>query len=71
MDTDQAYTIVKDNSLSGLLDEVNQRMLKGWNPLGGLCTLESTNWTYYYQAMVRLPDRSLTHPKGLDPGTAS
>lgn len=52
------YKIVeaKDNA-GNLEDAVNELILEGWQPVGGIAvgySPQSYNW-WYYQAMIRLP----------------
>jgi hypothetical protein len=51
------YVILESDDTLRLTVEVNQRMAKGWKPLGGVsCYYKSTNQSVWYaQAMVREP----------------
>ena len=51
------YVILESDDTLRLAIEVNQRMTKGWKPLGGVaCYLNPINGSVHYaQAMVREP----------------
>ncbi len=51
------YTVIKKNSLSELIDEVNRMIEEGWLPLGGISTKESINQDHFFQAMTRNPSQ--------------
>jgi len=48
------YLIIEENSAAGLQNKVQQLIIEGWKPQGGLsvATYGAGNW-WYYQAMVR------------------
>jgi len=53
METKPEYTVVKSNSLSELIEEVNRMIGMGWLPFGGLSAFEVLEDHHYYQAMTR------------------
>jgi len=53
METKPEYTVVKSNSLSELIEEVNRMIGMGWLPFGGLSAYEVLEDHHYYQAMTR------------------
>ena len=52
-----AYTIVKAGNMDMLIGQVNEMILQGWIPQGGLEILQSIpphqNPPYLYQAMIK------------------
>lgn len=44
------YAVAESGSCIGIVDRVQQMMLDGWKPVGGLC-LDSSD--RFYQAMTR------------------
>ena len=53
METKPEYTVVKEHSLSELIEQVNRMIGLGWLPLGGFFTSVDSNEHHYYQAMTR------------------
>ncbi|QDV37732.1 DUF1737 domain-containing protein [Tautonia plasticadhaerens] len=52
------YHICEAKSAKGLREEVSRLLAKGWRPLGGVATVNSSNsgnW-WYFQAMMLLGD---------------
>lgn len=43
------YSVIIDDELVDLEEQVNSQILEGWQPIGGI----STGPTYYTQAMVK------------------
>ena len=53
------YRIVEAKDTEGLEQDVNEAIGEGWQPLGGICVVNSQANTYawwFYQAMVRASD---------------
>jgi len=46
------YFILESNSLQGLINDVKQRMREGWQPLGGVCSVNNDARLMYFQATV-------------------
>ena len=46
------YFILDSNSLQGLINDVKQRMRGGWQPLGGVCSVNNDAAILYFQAIV-------------------
>jgi hypothetical protein len=53
METKLEYTVLKEHSLSELIDQVNRMIGLGWLPLGGFFTSADSDEHHYYQAMTR------------------
>jgi hypothetical protein len=54
--TTMEYTVIFNEKLEKLINQVNQALKSGWRPLGGIAvTNEGLIFFYYYQAMVREP----------------
>ena len=50
------YTVIFNEKLEKLINQVNQALKSGWRPLGGIAvTNEGLIFFYYYQAMVKEP----------------
>jgi len=60
METKPEYTVVKEHSISELIEQVNRMIESGWLPLGGPFTSVDSEDHHYYQAMTRnLPQGSV------------
>ena len=56
MDKITKYTVIYDPEMENLIREVNESILEGWQPLGGISACRAENDVYantvYAQAMV-------------------
>ncbi len=66
MKTKFEYTVIKKNSLADLIEEVNQMMIKGWLPQGGMSTKEGISQDHFFQAMTRNLTQKLENDQGVD-----
>jgi hypothetical protein len=49
------YIIVENHILQIFIGAVNQKIVEGWTPLGGVATDTVDGTSYYTQAMTRYP----------------
>lgn len=47
------YKIIEETSIKYLVDEINNAILDGWEPLGGIATCQVFEQTYFHQAMIK------------------
>lgn len=50
------YEVVAEESLDDLLSIVRDFIAEGWKPTGGICVVVGKEFTYFYQAMIRLSE---------------
>jgi hypothetical protein len=51
------YRVEMSRSIMGIEDRVNYQMARGWIPQGGISHVDTSMYTYYEQAMIKLePD---------------
>lgn len=52
----QDYIVIEEYHLSNLVEEVNKLILRGYIPIGGICTASAYNGDsciMYYQAVIK------------------
>ncbi len=49
----ERYTLVEDDDVNRLIEEVNDLIIAGWVPLGGISTAAYVDSFWYTQAMWR------------------
>lgn len=47
------YAIVAKPDMTLLVEEVNQLLQRGWQPIGGVSALQNGTVTYHFQAIVK------------------
>ena len=55
--SDIEYDVVKEDSLSELIDEVRVFIEKGWKPLGGMTIQSDEHFINFYQTIIREKQR--------------
>lgn len=50
---DKTYDIIYGLDLAGLVNKVNDAILEGWKPLGGVTQVQENTQVMWAQAMIR------------------
>ena len=60
MDTVTKYLVIKNDNLSYLIIDINDKILEGWQPIGGIAVVAASEYTYsdktttyYLQAIIK------------------